>query len=153
MPARRRGRPHEGPELVDKLDDCSEQARQRLKVIFQTLAGVFTVEQACRALGIRRSAFYKLRARFIEHAVQLLEPRTPGRRKRTVTPEKAENQRLLQENERLRFELEAQQLREEIGLLMPGLLKPRRTRQNNLKKKSSPQRQRRTRNDYRNSPS
>src|SRR5688572_2747242 len=39
MPTRR-GRPHEGPELADKLDDCSEEARQRLKVIFQTLAGV-----------------------------------------------------------------------------------------------------------------
>src|SRR5947209_441690 len=49
MPARR-GRPHEGPELVDKLDDCSEQARQRLKVIVQTLAGLYTVEQACEVL-------------------------------------------------------------------------------------------------------
>jgi transposase-like protein len=125
MPTRR-GRPHEGPALADKLDDCSEEARQRLKVIFQTLAGVVTIEQACTILGIRRSAFHKLRARFIERSAQLLEPRTPGRKKKVVTPEQLEIERLRRENEQLRFELKAQQLREEIGLLMPHLLKPRR---------------------------
>jgi transposase len=122
MPARP-GRPHEGAELVSKLDDCSEEARQRLKVIFQTLAGVFTVEEACEVLNIQRSAFYKLRGQFIENAVQLLEPKTPGRKKKLITPEQVENQRLRDENERLKFELKAQQLREEIGILMPHLLK------------------------------
>ena len=121
--ARRRGRPYEGAGLVEKLDDCSEEARQRLKVIFQTLAGVFTVEEACEILKIRRSAFYKLRGQFIENAVRLLEPKTPGRKRKLVTSEQAENQRLREENERLKFELKAQQLREEIGLLMPHLLK------------------------------
>ena len=122
MPARR-GRPGQGPELVNTLEDCSEEARQRLKVIFQTLAGVFTVDEACEILSIRRSAFYKLRGQFIGNAVRLLEPRTPGRRKKLITPEEAENQRLRDENERLKFELKAQQLREEIGILMPHLLK------------------------------
>jgi transposase-like protein len=133
MPTRR-GRPHEGPELADKLDDCSEAARQRLKVIFQTLAGVFTVGQACAILGIRRSAFHKLRARFIEQSAQLLEPGTPGRKKKVVTPEQLEIERLRRENEQLRFELKAQQLREEIGLLMPHLLKPRGDRTAKKKK-------------------
>ena len=126
QPPARRGRPHEGPELVDKLDDCSEEARQRLKVIFQTLAGLFTVEEACQILGIQRSAFYKLRGQFIENAVQLLEPKTPGRKKKIATPDQLENQRLRQENERLKFELKAQQIREEIGLLMPHLLQRNR---------------------------
>jgi hypothetical protein len=121
--ARRRGRPHEGAELVEKLEDGSEVARQRLKVIFQTLSGVFTVQQACQILQINRSAFNKLRSQFIANAVQLLEPRTPGRKKKVVTPQEIENQRLIEENQRLKFELRAQQLREEIGLLMPHLLK------------------------------
>lgn len=121
----RRGRPHEGAELVDKLASCSEEARQRLKVIFQTIAGVFTVEQACEILNIKRSAFHKLRGQFIENAVLLLEPKTPGRRKKIVTPEEAENQRLREENDQLKFELKAQQLREQIGILMPHLLKKR----------------------------
>jgi hypothetical protein len=123
---RRRGRPHEGAELVDKLDDCSDEARRRLKVIFQTLAGSFTVDEACETLGIRRSAFHKLRGQFIGHAVHLLEPRTPGRRPKVVTPEQLEIRRLRRENERLAFELKAQRIREEIGLVMPHLLKRRR---------------------------
>jgi transposase-like protein len=123
---RRRGRPHEGAELVEKLDNCSDEARERLKIIFQTLSGEFTVEQACETLNIQRSAFNKLRSQFIENAVQLLEPRTPGRKKKVPTLEQVENERLRQENERLKFELKAQQLREEIGIVMPHLLKPSR---------------------------
>lgn len=123
MSARRRGRPHEGAQLVDKLEDGSEVARQRLKVIFQTISGVFTVEQACQILRINRSAFNKLRSQFMQKAVRLLEPKTPGRRKKVVTPQELQNQRLIEENRRLTFELRAQQLREEIGILMPHLLK------------------------------
>ena len=123
----RRGRPHEGAELVEKLEGGTEVARQRLKVIFQTLAGVFTVRQACEILRINRSAFNKLRSRFIANAVRLLEPKTPGRRKKVVTPQELENRRLVEENRRLTFELRAQQLREEIGLLMPHLLKDDRS--------------------------
>jgi hypothetical protein len=124
---RRRGRPHEGAELVEKLLDGSEVARQRMKVIFQTLAGVFTVEQACQILQINRSAFNKLRSQFLANAVQLLEPKAPGRKKKIATPQELENQRLIEENRRLKFELRAQQLREEIGLLMPHLLKDNRS--------------------------
>jgi hypothetical protein len=127
MSAGRRGRPHQGAELVEKLEEGSEAARQRLKVIFQTLAGVFTVRQACGILQVNRSAFNKLRSQFIANAVQLLEPRTPGRKKKVVTPQEVENQRLVEENQRLKFELRAQQLREEIGILMPHLLKDDRS--------------------------
>ncbi len=135
---RRRGRPHEGAQLVEKLNDGSQVARQRLKVIFQTIAGVFTVQQACRILQINRSAFNKLRSQFIANAVPLLEPKTPGRKKRVVTPLEIENQRLLEENRRLKFELRAQQLREEIGILMPHLLKDDRYGPGKKTKKKTP---------------
>jgi hypothetical protein len=122
MPSRR-GRPHQGAELVEKLDECSDEARQRLKVIVQTLAGEITVEQACEILNINRSAFNKLRSQFIANAAALLEPKKPGRKKREVSVEQMENQKLRAENERLKFQLKAQQLREEIGILMPHLLR------------------------------
>ena len=125
MPTANRGRPREGAELVEKLDDCSDEARSRLKVIFQTLAGDLTVEQACQALGIGRSAFNKLRSQFIENAVELLEPGTPGRKKKIISAEQVENQRLREEIERLKLQLEAHRLREEIGILMPHLQKDR----------------------------
>lgn len=134
----RRGRPHQGAELVEKLEDGSQVARQRLKVIFQTIAGVFTVQQACQILQINRSAFNKLRSQFIANAVPLLEPKTPGRKKRVITPLEIENQRLLEENQRLKFELRAQQLREEIGILMPHLLKDNRSDAGKKTKKKTP---------------
>ena len=122
MPSRR-GRPHQGAQLVEKLEECSDEARQRLKVIVQTLAGEITVEEACEILNINRSAFNKLRTGFIANAVHLLEPKKPGRKKREVSAEQMENQKLRAENERLKFQLKAQQLREEIGILMPHLLR------------------------------
>ena len=122
MPSRR-GRPHQGAELVEKLEECSDEARQRLKVIVQTLAGEITVEEACEILNISRSAFNKLRTGFIASAVHLLEPKKPGRKKREVSAELIENGKLRAENERLKFQLKAQQLREEIGILMPHLLR------------------------------
>lgn len=122
VPKRRRGRPNEGAELVDKTA-ASEEAKQRLKVIFQTMAGVFTVEEACQILGIEKSMFHKLRTRFLSGAVHLLEPKAPGRKRHLPTDAEQENQRLREEIEQLRFELKAQQVREEIGLLMPHLLK------------------------------
>ena len=118
-----RGRPREGAELVEKLEECSQQARTRLKTIFQTVAGELTVEQACAMLGINRSAFNKMRSGFMANAVQLLEPRPSGRKKRIVTAEQTEIQRLREENDQLKFQVKAQQVREEIGILMPHLLK------------------------------
>jgi transposase-like protein len=120
-----RGRPREGAELVEKLQECSDEARKRLKIIFQTLGGELTVEQACGLLGVNRSAFNKMRSQFIASAAQLLEPKPSGRKKKIVTPEAAEIQRLREENDQLKFQLRAQQLREEIGVLMPHVLKPR----------------------------
>ena len=61
-----------------------------------------------------------------ESRKQAAEPKTPGRKKKVMTPQQIENQRLIEENQRLKFELRAQQLREEIGLLMPHLLKEQR---------------------------
>ena len=128
-----RGRPPQGPGLVDKLTDCSELARLRLKIILQTIAGSIKIDDACATLGIERSAFNKLRAEFVTDAVHLLEPQKPGRKKKVVTQEQVENERLRKENARLTFELQAQQLREEIGILMPHLLRP--SASSGLKKK------------------
>lgn len=119
------GRPPLGPDLVDRLDDCSESARLRLKVILQTIAGSIQIEEACTTLGIERSAFNRLRSQFVSQAVQLLEPQKTGRKKKVISQEQAENQRLLEENQKLKFQMQALQLREEIGIVMPHLLRRR----------------------------
>lgn len=120
----RRGRPVKGAELVEDLDG-SQAARQRLQIILQTLAGALSIEQACATLRINRSRFHALRGQFLGQAVQLLEPRPPGRQ--THPPSEAECQlaSLRRQIVQLKLDLKAAQVREEIALVMPHLLKTR----------------------------
>lgn len=119
----RRGRPAAGPELVK---DGSEQAQKRLKVVLATLGGSMTIEQACGVLGVGRSAFHKLRRQFLARAPDLLEPRPRGRRRREPSEADQRLAQLQQEIVQLKLDLKAQQIREEIALVMPHLLKDKR---------------------------
>ena len=121
----RRGRPNKGAELVADLDG-SEQARQRLKIILQTLAGAMTIDEAGDALGIGRAGFHKLRQQFLAQATSLLEPRPPGRQRRQPSAADHQIAELQQEIVQLKLDLKAQQIREEIALVMPHLLKDKR---------------------------
>lgn len=119
----KRGRPALGAGLVEKLGG-SELAKRRLAVILRTLGGDLTVDRACAELGVKRSAFNKLRAKFLADAAGLLEPRPAGRRPHVPTEAEVEARRLQRENAQLRLDLRAGQIREEIALVMPHLLKP-----------------------------
>ena len=120
---RRRGRPALGADLVERLG-ASALARRRLSIILRTISGETAIDAACAALGVRRSMFHKLRARFLAQAAELLEPRPAGRRRREVTPAEARVRGLEEENARLRLDLRAQQVRSEIAVTMPFLLRP-----------------------------
>lgn len=118
----RRGRPAQGPALVERLDG-SALAKRRLEIILETLSGRATIRQACDRLGIGRTAFHKMRSRFLAEATGLLEPRQAGRKPRGVTPEQSQIVELARQNRQLRLDLDAQQIREEIAVVMPFLLK------------------------------
>lgn len=121
----KRGRPVKGAELVEDLSG-SQAAKQRLQLILQTLAGAMTIEEACSALGIRRSGFHKLRQQFLAQAAGLLEPKPRGRQRPRPTDAQVELARLKQEIIQLKLDLKAQQIREEIALVMPHLHKNKR---------------------------
>jgi transposase-like protein len=121
----KRGRPVKGAELVEDLGG-SQAAKQRLRIILQTLAGVMTVQDACAELGIQRSGFHKLRQQFLAHATGLLEPRPRGRQPLQPSAAQIELATLRQEVTQLKLDLKAQQIREEIALVMPHLLKNKR---------------------------
>jgi hypothetical protein len=121
----RRGRPVKGDQLVEDLSG-SHTARQRLRVILQTLAGIMTVQEACSVLGVKRSGFHKLRQQFLVRAAGLLEPRPRGHRRAEPTQAEVELASLKQEVVQLKLDLKAQQIREEIALVMPHLLKTKR---------------------------
>jgi len=122
MPA---GRPVKGPEMVDDLEG-SDEAKRRMRLILETLAGQRTIMDACLELGIGKSAFHELRKRVLQAALTDVEPRPAGRPPAQPEPGAAEAQRLKVENERLRTDLEVAHVREEILLAMPEVFDPGR---------------------------
>jgi transposase-like protein len=120
---KKRGRPPRGPDVVSALDG-SEHAKERLRVILETVAGQMTIAAACAELGIGEAAFHKLRQRALEAGIQGLEPKPRGR---PPSKEKLEDERLKkleQENEQLRLELIAADLREQLARLGLGRAEP-----------------------------
>ena len=57
----------------------SSRAKDRLRVILETLRGELTIPDACSLLGIGEAQFHHLRHTWLQEAVELLEPRRVGR--------------------------------------------------------------------------
>jgi hypothetical protein len=114
-----RGRLPSGPPYVEKLSG-SAQARARLQVILETLAGLCRVQEGCARLAISEARFHQLRIEALQAAVDHLELRPAGRP--SQPPEDPRLALLQAENERLQRELQAARTREEIALVLPGLL-------------------------------
>jgi hypothetical protein len=135
-----RGRPPIGPSLVDGLEGPDE-AKRRLRVILETVAGTRMVTDACAELGLSEAAFHNLRKQALAAAVESLAPRPAGRPRNDSDPE----QRRIRELEEQVFVLKKDQLaariREEIAATMPQLLARRRQEQaagDTLKKRALP---------------
>jgi hypothetical protein len=118
MPA---GRKPKGPDLVDGLE-ASALARQRLKVVLQSVAGEISVAEACRALDLSEAGFHKLRARILRGALDEAEPKTLGRppKERPVETVVALEKQIAD----LWADLRAAQIREQLALLMPHVMTP-----------------------------
>lgn len=116
------GRPPLGPNLVDSME-MSESIRKQLRLILQTVAGEVSVVDAAATLGISDTRFHTIRQQALQGAAAALEPRSPGRPPSTPPPEQDEVKRLKMELIELKASVVAAQLREEIALLMPHLLK------------------------------
>lgn len=114
-------RPGLGLGHVEKVE-ATELARERLRCVLATLSGEMTVEQACTELSISPARFAQVREEALGGAAQALEPRAAGR---PAKPEPdAELVAARAEVARLKRELEASRIREEIALTMPHLLRP-----------------------------
>jgi len=120
-----RGRPPKGAELVDGLES-STLAKDRLKVILQTIAGELSVVDACARLNISEARFHELRGEALRAAAAFLEPKPAGRPPQQTDAQAAETAALKEQIQELKIELRATQIREELALLMPHVLKPRK---------------------------
>ena len=145
-----RGRPAQGPKMVENLEG-SEEAKRRLKVVLETVSGERTVAEACEELGIGKTAFFELRNRVLSASIAELEPKAVGRPKKEVSEEQAEVEMLKQENRELRENLEVAHVREEIMLAMPEVFEPsgaekkRPKTKSEIKRKSLRKQQRKSR--------
>ena len=123
-----RGRPPLGPELVNTLDG-SELAKQRLRVVLQTISGELTVPQACARLQLSEARFHELRSACLQTACAAFEPKAVGRPAPPPPTEQEQKiQHLEQQLTELKVDLRAAQIREELALLMPEVLVPPKDR-------------------------
>jgi hypothetical protein len=116
-------RPPEGPGLADRLEG-PEEAKQRLKVILETISGERTIADAAAAIGVGLARFHELRNQVLQAALAALEPKPAGRPRSEAPadadPKLAELEAQVRE---LTLEIKASNVREQIALTMPHLLK------------------------------
>ena len=113
-----RGRRPVGPELAEQLDG-SAQARARMRVILETLAGTTRVKEACAQLGICSQRFEALRADAVRGGIAALEPKPIGRPARVPAERAAEVARLTARVEELEAELQVTRVRAELAGRLP----------------------------------
>ena len=115
------GRKTTGAAIAQTLGG-SALAKKRMEMIIATLSGELSVGEACEVLSINEAMFYKLRNRYLEESVALLEPRKTGRKRADPTTEEATIALQQKEISQLKLALEAQRIQTEIALVAPHLL-------------------------------
>ena len=113
-----RGRKPSGAAAVERLPG-SPQARERLRVVLETLAGTCRIGEACARLGLSEQRFDQLRTQVLQAGLNSLEPQPVGRPPRAVPA--ADVAVLEARIAALEIELRAAQVREEIALALPAV--------------------------------
>jgi helix-turn-helix protein len=113
------GRYPTGPEYVELLDG-SEPAKQRLRLILETLAGQCGIAEAAHRLGVTEQRVHQLREEALQAALAELEPKPAGRPRRAAEPLDAVA--LAEQVLELEKQLRAAKVRESIALVLPGVV-------------------------------
>jgi hypothetical protein len=135
-----RGRPPLGPGLVDTLQGPDE-AKRRLRVILETVAGTRTIADACSELCICEAAFHELRKQALTAAVEGLCPKPVGRPRNDADPAQRRIQELQSQVLLLKKDLRAAHVKGELAISMPHIFERRQARQaarSAKKKKTAP---------------
>lgn len=123
-------RPSMKTEHVKSLEGEDDQKR-RLEAILKTVSGELSIAQACEQLGIGEARFHALRKIVLQAALDSTAPKAAGRPPAPqATPDISLVKELEHKVEQLSLELQAAQLRTELALCMPGVLR------NDVKKKA-----------------
>jgi hypothetical protein len=117
-----RGRKVEESGLVERLQGSAE-AKARLVVFLETLSGRRAIGMGALSLGVSERRFYQIRDRLLQAALDSLESRSAGRRPHRSADSDGQAATLEAQVRNLRLELRAAQIREEMALAMPHLLR------------------------------
>jgi hypothetical protein len=139
-----RGRRPVGPEYADKLEG-SNIAKERVKVILETMAGKCRLKEACERLGISEQRFHQLREEMMAAMIKALEPGHAGRPARTLTSVEEQVVALEQKLADQEVELRTAKARAEIAVIMPDLSHPSPSASEEESEKKTPPRRRRRR--------
>jgi hypothetical protein len=113
-----RGRRPSGPNYVQRLAG-SPLAKERLRIILETIAGTRRLGDACRLLGVSPQRFHQLREEALNAALAGLEPGLPGRPAQVPTAQDEQVRALEAQLAAQELALRTAQAREEIALTMP----------------------------------
>ena len=116
------GRPPLGPRLVDALE-IPEDTQKKLRLILETIAGQKSLADAAQELCISETRFHVIRQEALLGAAAALEPGTPGRPLATRTISTDELDKMRRDIVDLKASMAASEIREEIAVLMPHLLR------------------------------
>jgi hypothetical protein len=118
----RLGRKPQGATLVSLLAG-SRHAKRRMTWFLQTLAGERSVGEACAELGIGESRFFAQRGAWLQEALALLEPRSPGRPAKPEPPiPPTEVQSLRERVRELEARAAAVEVQAELARTLPHVL-------------------------------
>ncbi len=112
------GRPPDGLQHVLRLKG-SREPKKRLRWIFAAMMNECTVQEACKALGIRPARFHQLRSKALKGALCGLSPGERGRPRKHKADEELTSkvQSLERMVNQLQLKLYASELRADLQLL------------------------------------
>jgi hypothetical protein len=120
----RLGRKPQGAALVTPLTG-SVHAKRRMMLFLQTLGGEYSVGQACAELGICESRFFAQRGDWLQGALGLLEPRSPGRTaKAEPLPAPADLEFLRERIRELESRAVVAEVKAELASALPHVIHP-----------------------------
>lgn len=129
-----KGRPTKGSEIVTKFE-ASEEAREKARLVLDTLSGKTSVQEAAEKLGVSEARFHQIRDELLSGMLEAAEPKPVGRpRKEPPVPSEVED--LKEQLAQSKMETRIARLRELLALSHPELVK----RESDRQKKKRPSR-------------
>jgi hypothetical protein len=113
-----RGRYPSGPEFVDKLPG-DVAAKERLRVVLETLTGACRVQEACQRLNLSEQRFDQVRIEALQAALAALAPKPIGRPPHVDSPAEAEVEQLRARVAELEAQLRVAAVRTEVAAILP----------------------------------